>query len=162
MFCYDFPPNHPEFPNNGWLYPMIVPPSRVKYYDDLPDLLPVLWQKAADRMRRADEVVIIGYSFPATDQMSWDLLDEATRWGRIRVTLVDPYPESVAQRLTSRLGKRITLEIKPVGFAAYAKSLTRPARVAKVRRRSVQKPSTDRRPKGPARRNPGRRRKKRK
>jgi hypothetical protein len=132
-FCYDFPPNHPELPENGWLYPMIVPPSRVKYYEDLPDLLPLLWKTAADRMRQADEVIIIGYSFPATDEMSWELMEEAIRWGRIRVTLVDPYPDGVARRLKARLGKAITLDINPIGFAEYAHLLD-PQRKAKRRK----------------------------
>jgi hypothetical protein len=161
-FCYDFPPNHPELPENGWLYPMIVPPSRVKYYEDLPDLLPILWKTAADRMRQADEVIIIGYSFPATDEMSWELMEEATRWGRIRVILVDPYPDAVAQRLKARLGRAITLDIKSIGFAEYVRRLSprpkpkgRKARVNIKKRRPVRRKQTRSRTKLPRPRQSG-------
>jgi hypothetical protein len=123
MFCYGFPPNHPEFEAHGCLYPMIVPPSRTKYYSDLPDVLPVLWQEAWERMRRADEIVIIGYSFPETDLMSWELMEEATKWGKIRVTIVDPFPDAVVKRLKDRLGKRVEIEVKAVGFEKFAAAL---------------------------------------
>lgn len=131
IFRYGFPPNHPEFETCGYLYPMIVPPSRTKYYDDLPDVLPVLWQEAGEKMRKADEVVIIGYSFPETDLMSWELMDEATKWGKIRVTVIDPFPDAVVHRLKSRLGKRIEIEVKAIGFKKFAASLRKWTRTKK-------------------------------
>lgn len=134
MFSYGFPPNHPEFEQNGYLYPMIVPPSRIKHYDDLPDTLPVLWQGAGEKMRKADEIVIIGYSFPETDLMSWQLMDEATKRGRIRVMVVDPFPDAVVKRLKSRLGNRIDLNVEPIGFKEFVDSFRRRSKRRRVKK----------------------------
>ena len=87
-----------------------------------------IWQQAALKLRQADGVVIIGYSFPETDLMSWELMDEATKSGKIRVTLVDPSPDGIVQRLKSRLGRRIELEVKAMGFKQFAASLHKPTK----------------------------------
>jgi hypothetical protein len=56
------------------------------------------------------------------------LIEQSIRWGRIHVTVVDPYPDGVVQRLKSRFGKQVIVDVQPIGFADYAKKLGRPRR----------------------------------
>lgn len=49
----------------GWQNPQLVLPSWIKMFN-LPVLLEI-WSKAFDCLRRADEIVFIGYSLPAMD-----------------------------------------------------------------------------------------------
>lgn len=50
------------------LDPLVVPPtsSKSSFYGN--EALRALWHAAADALRTADELVVIGYSFPASDQ----------------------------------------------------------------------------------------------
>jgi len=121
-FNYGFPPNHPEFEASGYLYPMIVPPSRVKYYDDLPDVLPRVWARARERISAANEVIVIGYSFPETDEMSWDLMKALARRKTVRVKVVGPHPDSVVNRLKMRLHRDV--DAQPMGFTEFAATLS--------------------------------------
>ncbi|MFQ5870239.1 MAG: hypothetical protein ACE5JC_10090 [Candidatus Zixiibacteriota bacterium] len=121
-FCYGFPPNHPELPESGYLYPMIVAPSLIKYYEDLP--LSHLWAEATQRLRRSGHIVVVGYSFPPTDKMAWDLIREAATvpGRRLNITLVGPAPEPVAERLKERLVGAVELRIRHETFEDFAKA----------------------------------------
>ena len=54
--------------------PMIVPPAAVKspYYSN--GVLRAIWKSAADQLSRAEELVIIGFSLPATDMLVGSML----------------------------------------------------------------------------------------
>jgi hypothetical protein len=48
------------------LQPIIIPPSMMKNYDSMP-FTQKLWHQAREALAKADQIVIIGYSFPPTD-----------------------------------------------------------------------------------------------
>jgi hypothetical protein len=53
---------------------MIAPPSPTK-----PPIMPQLLSAESDAVSKADEVFVIGYSLPETDQDQWKLIDSAVR-----------------------------------------------------------------------------------
>lgn len=86
--------------------PLIIPPVKNKSYDFFGDLFKTLWSRAEDALAAADEIVIIGYSFPKTDIQSDKLFHRAfSRRATIpKITIVDPNPAPVAHRMTRDLG----------------------------------------------------------
>lgn len=86
--------------------PLIIPPVKSKSYEFFGDLFKTLWSKAEDALTAADEIVIIGYSFPKTDIQSDKLFHRAfSRRATIpQITIIDPNPAPVAERMTSDLG----------------------------------------------------------
>lgn len=73
--------------DDGWLYqrrrqpvglvdkvPLVVPPAAAKsqYYANLG--LRAQWAEAADALSRAEELVVMGYSIPANDELARSLL----------------------------------------------------------------------------------------
>lgn len=78
-------------------HPLIVPPAAVKspYYGNA--VLRSLWRQAADAVARAREIVIVGFSFPPTDQLVASLLATSLRESTA-LTVLDPDP-SVEDRL---------------------------------------------------------------
>lgn len=59
-------------------FPMVIPPVNHKAAIIHDDLQPV-WQVAEDRMMRANEIIVFGYSCPSTDFESANLFRRATR-----------------------------------------------------------------------------------
>lgn len=73
--------------NENYLSPGLVPPARGKPSEG-PYLTPV-WEQARERLRRAQRVVIVGYSLPVTDTMAVDALRETGLLAkRTRIALV--------------------------------------------------------------------------
>jgi hypothetical protein len=81
--------------------PLMLTPVRQKRYEDYPTVIEPLWQQAEKAIFEADRIIIIGYSFPATDTRSIRLLQESlqSRPAQIDVWIVDPNAESIASRL---------------------------------------------------------------
>jgi hypothetical protein len=75
--------------------PLIIPPVKSKAYDRFGSLFDTVWSGAAELLSTADEIVLIGYSFPRTDQRSLDLFKNAfsQRKHSPRIVIVDPSPE---------------------------------------------------------------------
>jgi hypothetical protein len=86
--------------------PLIIPPVKNKSYEFFGDLFKALWLRAEDALAAADDIVIIGYSFPKTDVQSDHLFRQAfaKRTTLPKVTIVDPDPNSVAERMRKDLG----------------------------------------------------------
>jgi hypothetical protein len=63
--------------------PLVVPPTATKssYYSN--DILRGQWRLAAEALRQADELVIIGYSLPPSDLTVRNLLQTTFRPGRV-------------------------------------------------------------------------------
>jgi len=103
-------------------YPMIIPPVQRKEYDLFPSMKP-LWNVAWQRIHAADQLEIIGYSFPPTDEQPWHMLTSAVRARSVplNVILVDPYPERVTAKLQDALGDKIQLTVHKTTFAEYLK-----------------------------------------
>jgi hypothetical protein len=87
-----FPKNCPSCgESNAYFQRVIVPPLLAKDYSLQP--LKLLWGLANRYVARAQEIVIIGYSFPPTDFATEALLRDSLPWGRQKqthFTIVNP------------------------------------------------------------------------
>lgn len=81
--------------------PFVVPPSAVKspYYRN--PVVREIWQQAAERLRSADRVFILGYSLPPADLTFAGMLTDALRESDASLTIVDPRALAVKDRLTA-------------------------------------------------------------
>ncbi|MGI8446623.1 MAG: hypothetical protein ACR2MP_05445, partial [Streptosporangiaceae bacterium] len=81
--------------------PFVVPPSAVKspYYRN--PVIREIWQQAAERLRRAARVFVLGYSLPPADLTFAGMLTDALRGSTAQLTVVDPRADVVQARLTS-------------------------------------------------------------
>lgn len=86
--------------------PLIIPPVKKKSYEFFGSLFSSLWKTAEDVLAQADDIVVIGYSFPATDIQSEILFRRAfsRRSSMPNVSILDPAPERAAQRFRDDLG----------------------------------------------------------
>lgn len=86
--------------------PLIVPPVRHKEYGMFGDLFEDLWKRAEDMIASAEQIVIIGYSFPKTDLRTTALFLAAfqRRKDLPRITIIDPQPDNVAHLFQSSFG----------------------------------------------------------
>jgi hypothetical protein len=81
--------------------PFVVPPASSKSDYYLNPIIKEMWSQAADRLRTADRVVLIGYSLPPTDVTFSNMLRESLQGRHCDVTVVDFNPEPVRGRLLS-------------------------------------------------------------
>lgn len=86
--------------------PLIIPPVKEKAYHLFGSLFTSLWKRAEDALASADQITLIGYSFPRTDHQSIRVFQKAfTRRSTIpRVVLVNPDPRRPLEVLTRDLG----------------------------------------------------------
>lgn len=86
--------------------PLIIPPVKQKTYEMFGSLFSNLWSSAEDALAQADEILIIGYSFPRTDLQSHLLFQNAflRRTSVPKVTIIDPAPQYVAEKFRNELG----------------------------------------------------------
>lgn len=86
--------------------PLIIPPVRNKSYEFFGDLFGGLWKSAEDALAVADQLVVIGYSFPNTDVQSDQLFRRAFRRRSFmpKVAILDPAPGRVGAKFEHDLG----------------------------------------------------------
>ena len=86
--------------------PLIIPPVRDKNYDGFGALFHDLWVNAEESLKKADHILIIGYSFPKTDIKTNGLFLKAFlhRDSIPYVTILDPNPEQVALKFKLEFG----------------------------------------------------------
>lgn len=86
--------------------PLIIPPVQKKEYDQFGNLFNSLWEEAEKRLIEANEIFIIGYSFPRTDYRSSELFKSAftKRKDMPRVIIINPSPESIEERFLYEFG----------------------------------------------------------
>jgi hypothetical protein len=86
--------------------PLIIPPVQNKSYEFFGDLFASLWAAAENALVAADEIVVIGYSFPVTDIQSDALFRKAfTRRSTMpKISILDPAPERVAAKFSRDFG----------------------------------------------------------
>lgn len=86
---------------NGFkMEPVIIPPSLGKPYDKWP-AIDSIWIEAANALKGAEEVAVIGYSLPVTDfKAKWLFLESvAKRTSPLRkLTVVDKYPNGLFEK----------------------------------------------------------------
>ncbi len=79
--------------------PFIVPPAAAKsaFYNN--PVTRELWRSAAEALRAADRVALIGYSLPPTDLVTSGMLIDALNETDTQVDVVNPNPDAIADRL---------------------------------------------------------------
>lgn len=95
--------------------PVIVVPSPSKDIVEFLGLAAV-WNAAHVAMTHARHVVIYGYSLPPSDAMLRGVICRAVREGRVleKVTIVDRYPDAVAEQFTSLLPPDLDIDVVQV------------------------------------------------
>ncbi len=80
--------------------PLIIPPVKNKAYDLFGSLFKDIWGKAQDAIYNADEIIIIGYSFPKTDYRTDKLFKNAfvKRSTMPKITILNPYSTPIKER----------------------------------------------------------------
>jgi hypothetical protein len=88
--------------------PLIIPPVQKKTYNLFGRLFGQLWQEAENVLAEAEEIVVIGYSFPVTDTQSDQLFRRAFSRRRTipRITVIDPAPERPTSKFRDGFGIR--------------------------------------------------------
>ena len=86
--------------------PLIIPPVRHKKYSSFGSLFDDLWRSAGEGIRKAQHIIIIGYSFPKTDTRSDELFLSAfsKRDDIPYITVLDPAPDEIIYKLRMRYG----------------------------------------------------------
>ncbi|WP_305819711.1 hypothetical protein [Photobacterium leiognathi] len=86
--------------------PLIIPPVKEKKYDQYGCLFENLWKKTASAIEKADEIILIGYSFPKTDIKSTKLFLDAfmKRSSKPRIKILDPNPERIVDKFKYEFG----------------------------------------------------------
>ncbi|HBC3592984.1 TPA: SIR2 family protein [Vibrio parahaemolyticus] len=86
--------------------PLIIPPVKEKKYDQYGSLFENLWEKTASAIEKADEIILIGYSFPKTDIKSTKLFLDAfmKRSSKPRIKILDPNPERIVDKFKYEFG----------------------------------------------------------
>lgn len=94
-------------PSQGGLSaPLIIPPVLDKQYGLYGILFESLWEQAEKAIETADEIIIIGYSFPLTDVQSQSLFKKAfiKRQSIPKIKILDPNPEGIKEMISFSLG----------------------------------------------------------
>jgi hypothetical protein len=102
-----------QAPRQRYLYsdlkPLVVPPTSSKSPFYTHSALRALWAAAAAALREAEEIIVIGYSFPSTDQQVTTLLRTTLRPGtRILVVTTD---REVVDRVTKAFPQHAVSEL---------------------------------------------------
>ncbi len=104
-YSYFFAPNDPiaDLP----LMPVIIPPKEEKAFGEYASIFQPVWETARQELKDADRLIIIGYSFPVTDDHAYSLLDAFVS-GRSRklIEVVEPHPEEVKKRIVEQIGRK--------------------------------------------------------
>ena len=90
---------------------MLLPPVADKSELCRNATMAVIWQRALDALKRANRLIVFGYSVPPTDASILALLATGVRRD-VRVTIVDPSPHDVAGPLEA-LGLVVTETVDP-------------------------------------------------
>lgn len=97
--------------------PLIIPPVKSKEYNLFGTLFTSLWNEAEKQLQSADEIYVIGYSFPISD-IRTDLLFKKAFVKRTtipKIVILNPNPESIYDRFIFDYGiqpKNITVRKK--------------------------------------------------
>ncbi len=106
--------------------PLLITPVKQKRYEDYDAPLQLLWEQAAQQVRGAERVIIVGYSFPKTDTRAIGLLTDAlaARKGQIDIEVVAPDADQITRRIGSRnLRQARSVRLHPVRFEEYLRVL---------------------------------------
>ena len=87
------------------LEPILIPPT---YFKDFPESLANVWKVAEEYLKRADRLIIIGYSFPDIDMEAKWLLKRAVCKNKNKpsLTIVNP-DENIQKRIVNFFGNSV-------------------------------------------------------
>lgn len=93
--------------------PVLIAPIKNKDYGLMDGLIDRLWGEAGARIRKADELFIIGYSFPPTDIKALDLLAQGVqdRSTALPISIINPFPDDIADRLKGAVGAKADIRV---------------------------------------------------
>lgn len=105
------------------LKPVLVPPTYQKGIWRF-KFIAAVWRKATQIITKADEMVVIGYSFPDVDQEAKWLFRKAllNRNTRLKLILAEPSPD-IRERIRRFFWNKVDLCQEFNNFKAYCKSL---------------------------------------
>src|SRR5579872_836355 len=101
---------------------VLITPVRQKKYEIYQTAINNLWTQATEFMKTSDKIVIIGYSFPATDTRALELIENglAARPGTVAVEVVAPDASAILARIgEARLTKAKTVTAHDMRFDQY-------------------------------------------
>lgn len=86
--------------------PLIIPPVKDKKYDKYGTLFDSLWEQAEKAITDADEIIIIGYSFPKTDIKSTKLFLDglSKRQNKPKIKILNPEPTPIIDKFIYEFG----------------------------------------------------------
>jgi hypothetical protein len=117
-FSYFFPPNNPQ--DTTPLMPIIIPPTKQKLFSEYKNVFQPIWDIAKNQMKEAQRLVIIGYSFPKTDIHAFSLLENFIDGSsKKQIVIVDPYPDSVSDRVSERIKGRAEIIVNKGTLSDY-------------------------------------------
>lgn len=79
--------------------PFIIPPAAAKSAFYANPITRELWRSAAEALRKADRVALLGYSLPITDLVTSGMLGETLNGRDVHIDIVNPSPGPIRQRL---------------------------------------------------------------
>ncbi len=81
--------------------PLLITPVRQKRYETYKSTIGALWDQAVELLEKVDRIVIVGYSFPATDSRTRDLIRGvlSVRAGDIELEIVAPGVGEIVARI---------------------------------------------------------------
>jgi hypothetical protein len=106
--------------------PILITPVRQKKYEIYSASIQSLWSQAIKGLEDSSRVVIVGYSFPATDSRALDLFRGllATRGKELSIEIVAPDVEDIAKRIgEDYLGNAKQLTLHKKLFEEYVELL---------------------------------------
>jgi len=110
MATFDQPKPHVKegtAPRDGvTTIPLIIPPVKDKKYDKYGTLFDSLWEQAEKAITDADEIIIIGYSFPKTDIKSTKLFLDglSKRQNKPKIKILNPELNSIIDKFIYEFG----------------------------------------------------------
>jgi hypothetical protein len=107
---------------------VLITPVRQKKYDSYRTAINSLWARSADVLATTNKIIIIGYSFPATDTRALGLLADAlaARPKEIDVEVVAPHAADIVSRIgEARLTNARSVTHHDVRFEEYLEILAR-------------------------------------
>ena len=118
-FSYFFPPDDPV--QGAPLMPIVIPPTETKNFREYGSVFRPIWKEANRVLAAASRLVIVGYSFPATDAHAFSLVDRFLKVrprGKI-IEIVDPYPAAVAKRVRHFVRGRCKVRVHRRSLAQF-------------------------------------------
>jgi hypothetical protein len=84
---------------NVYSMPLLIPPIRDKQYLSYGNIISSLWTKAKNALSECEELYIIGYSFPPTDQVSRILFESALKHNKSikKIVIWNPKPDPIKE-----------------------------------------------------------------